>query len=93
MLDNETRTAYYNGLVLPHFASGDIVWGDQPGLKSDMDHSQAFQNKFTKKIVSNKMSSTKALAYLKWIPLARRHFGHRCNTVQNAIKGEILEHC
>ena len=26
MLDYKTRIAYYNGLVLPHFDYGDIVW-------------------------------------------------------------------
>ena len=85
MLDYKTRIAYYNGLVLPHFDYGDIVWGDQPGLKSDMDCLQAFQNRFAKRIIGNKMSSTEALKHLKWIPLAGRRFGHRCCAVQNAI--------
>ena len=88
MLDIEARIAYYNGLVLLHFDYGDIVWGDQPGLKSEMDGLQAFQNKIAKKIVSDKMSSTEALAYLKWIPLARQPFGHCCNAVQNGTKGD-----
>ena len=35
MLDNKTRIAFYNGLVLPHLDYADTVWGDQPGLKSE----------------------------------------------------------
>ncbi len=50
MLDNKTRITYYNSLVLPHFDYGDIVWGDQPGLNSDMDRLQAFQDRFAKRI-------------------------------------------
>ena len=42
MLDNKTRIAYFNGLVLPDLDYGDIFWGDQPGLKSEMDRLQAF---------------------------------------------------
>ena len=34
MLDQKSRLAYYNGLVLPYLDYADIVWGDQPGLKS-----------------------------------------------------------
>ena len=36
MLDNRTRMAVYNGLVLPHLDYADTVWGDRPGLKSEM---------------------------------------------------------
>ena len=43
ILDNKTRIAYFNGLVLPHLDYGDIVWGDQPGLKSEMDRLQEFK--------------------------------------------------
>ena len=43
MLDNDTRIAYFNGLVLPHLDYGDIVWRDQPGLKSEMDRLQEFK--------------------------------------------------
>ena len=82
-LDNKTRIAYFNGLVLPHLDYGDIVWGDQPSLKSEMDHLQAFQNK---RILDNKISSSKALNSLQWIPLAEQRFAHqlmvsgsRCN--------------
>lgn len=82
-LDNKTCIAYFNGLVLPHLDYGDIVWGDQPSLKSEMDHLQAFQNK---RILDNKISSSKALNSLQWIPLAEQRFAHqlmvsgsRCN--------------
>ena len=37
MLDQKSRMAYYNGLVLPHLDYADIVCGDQPGLKSEME--------------------------------------------------------
>ena len=73
MLDNKTRITYFNGLVLPHLDYGDIVWGDQPSLKSEMDHLQAFQNK---RILDNKISSSEALNSLQWIPLAEKRFTH-----------------
>ena len=38
MLDEKTFIAYLNSLVSPHLDCGDIVWGDQSGLKSEMDH-------------------------------------------------------
>ena len=84
--------AYFNGLVLPHLDYADTVWGDQPGVKSEMEQLQAFQNRFAKKIEGGKLSSAEALASLKWVPLVGRRFGHRCVAVQNAIKGDIPEH-
>jgi len=45
MLDNRTRIAFHNGLVLPHLDYADTVWGDQPALKSEMEKLQSFQNK------------------------------------------------
>jgi len=77
MLDTESRIDFYNGLVLPHLDYADLVWGDQPGLKSEMDQLQAFQNRFAKKIQRNKMSSLEAINSLNWVPLATRRFGHR----------------
>ena len=70
MLDNRTRIAFYNGLVLPHLDYANTVWGDQPGLKSEMEKLQSFQNKFAKKIKLGKMSSSEALKCLNWLPLA-----------------------
>ena len=61
MLDNKTRITYFNGLVFPHLDCGDIVWGDQPGLKSEMDRLQAFQSRLAKIILGNKISSSEAL--------------------------------
>ena len=92
LLDKNARLAYYNGLVLPHLDYADTVWGDQPGMKSEMAHLQGFQNRFAKKIVDSKLSSDEAIAVLEWIPLTRRRFGHRCVDVHNAIKGNIPEH-
>ena len=91
-LDKNARLAYYNGLVLPHLDYADTVWGDQPGMKSEMAHLQGFQNRFAKKIVDSKLSSDEAIAVLKWIPLTRRRFGHGCVDVHNAIKGNIPGH-
>ena len=51
MLDRKTRLAYYNGLVLPHLDYADIVWGDQPGLKSEMEQLQGFQNICTEQLL------------------------------------------
>ena len=92
MLDRRTCMAYFNGLVLPHCDYADIICGDQPGLKLEMEQLQTFQNRFAKKIDGSKQSSAEAMASLKWIPLARRRFGHQCVAVQNAIKGDIPEH-
>jgi len=92
MLDNRTRIAFYNGLVLPHLDYADTVWGDQPGLKSEMQKLQSFQNKFAKKIKLGKMSSSEALKSLNWLHLAGRRLSHRCTAVENAIKADITQH-
>ena len=78
--------------MLPHLDYADMVWGDQPGIKSEMGRLQAFQNKFAKKIKCGKISSSEALKSLNWVPLVGRRFGHRCVAVQNALKGDIPEH-
>ena len=67
MLDKRTRLAYFNGLILPHLDYADTVWGDQPGLKSEMQQLQAFQNRFTTKIAGGNLSSAEALTLLKWL--------------------------
>ena len=73
VLDRKTRIAYFNGLVLPHLDNADIIWGDQPGLKAEMDQLQAFQNRFAKKIeLKKKLSSAEALKLLNWMPLSSR---------------------
>ena len=92
MLDQKSLTAYFNGLVLPHLDYADIVWGDQPGLTTQMKQLQSFQNRFAKKIVKSKVSSAEALASLRWVSLHARRFGHRCCVVQDAMKGSIPEH-
>ena len=92
ILDQKTRLAYYNGLVLPHLDYADIVWGDQPGLNSEMEQLQGFQNKFAKKVLGKNVSSKEAMKTLEWLPLECRRRGHRCELVQNAIKGNIPEH-
>ena len=74
MFDRRTRMAYFNGLVLPHCDYAGIVWGDQPGLESEMEKLQVIQNRFVKKTDGSKQSSAEAMASLKWIPLARRRF-------------------
>ena len=43
MLDKRSLMAYLNGLVLPHLDYADVVWGDQPGLTTQMKHMQSFQ--------------------------------------------------
>ena len=40
MLDKRSLSAYFNGLVLPHLDYADIVWGDQPGLTTQMKQLQ-----------------------------------------------------
>ena len=92
MLDNRTRIAFYNGLVLPHLDYADTVWADQPGLKSEMEKLQSFQTNFARKIKLGKMSSSEALKCLNWLPLAGRRLSHRCSAVENAIKGNIPQH-
>ena len=83
---------HYNGLVLPHLDYADTVWGHQPGLKSEMEKLQSFQNKFARKIKLSKMSSSEALKCLNWLPLAGARLSHQCTIVDNAIKGNILQH-
>ena len=83
-------TAYFNGLVLPHLNYADVVWGDQPGLTTQMK--QSFQSRFAKKISKRKMTSAEALTSLQKVPLHARRFRHRCCLVQDAMKGEIPEH-
>ena len=63
-----------------------------PGLKSETEKLQSFQNKFAKKIKLGKMSSSEALKCLNWLPLAGRRLSHRCTAVENAIKGDIPQH-
>ena len=89
MPDEKSLTAYSNGLVLPHLDYADVVWGDQPGLTTQMKQLQSFQNRIAKKISKGKMTSAKALASLQWVPLHARRFGHQCCLVQDAMKGEI----
>ena len=50
MLDNRTRRTFYNGLVLPHLDYADTVWGDQPGLKSEMEKLQVFRTNLRRKL-------------------------------------------
>ena len=78
-----------------HFSkpdNADVVWGDQPGLTTQMKQLQSFQNRIAKKISKGKMTSAEALTSLQWVPLHARRFGHRCCLVQDAMKGEIPEH-
>jgi len=92
MLDNRTRIAFYNGLVLPHPDYADTVWGDQHGLKSEMEKLQSFQSIFAKKIQLGKMSSSEALKCMNWLPRAGRRLSHRYTAAENAIKGDIPQH-
>ena len=57
MLDRRTRMAYFNGLVLSHCDYAGIVWGGQPGLKSEMEQLQAFQTRLQRRLmeVSNRL--------------------------------------
>ena len=61
MLDRRTRMACFNGLVLSHCDYAGIVWGGQPGLKSEMEQLQAFQTRFAKKTDGSKQSSAEAM--------------------------------
>ena len=92
MLDQKSLISNFNGLVLPHLDYADIVWGDQPGLTTQIKQLQSFQKRFAKKIVKLKMSSAEALTSLRWMSLHARRFGHRCCVVQDAMKGSIPEY-
>lgn len=77
MLDHKSRVAYFNGLVLPHLDYAcryGMPWGDQVGVKSEMEQLHAFQNRFGKKTQGGKPSSSDALKSLKWIPLTGRRY-------------------
>ena len=65
MLDYKSCVAYFKGLVLPHLDYADMVWGDQAGVKTEMQQ----LHRFAKKIQGSKQSSSDALKSLKWISL------------------------
>ena len=90
MFDEKSlRTAYFNGLVLPHLDYADVVFGDQPGLTSQMKQLQSFQNRRIAKTISKgKMTSAEALTSLQCVPLHASRFGHQCCLVQDAMKAE-----
>ena len=92
MLEEKSLTVYFNGLILPHLDYADVVWGDQPGLTTQMKQLQSFQTSIAKKISKGKMTSAKALTLLQWVPVHVRHFRHRCCIVQDAMKGVVPEH-
>ena len=92
MLDRRSRVAYFIGLVLPHLDYADMVWGDQQGLKSEMDQLQSSQNRFAKKILGGDQSSADARKSLYSLALAARRFCHRCVMIQNSLTGNIPEH-
>ena len=92
MLDKRRLQVYFNGLVLPHLDYADVVWGDQPGLTTQMKQLQSFQNRFAKKIVKAKVTSAEALTLLQWVPLRARRIGHRSCLVQDALRGNIPKH-
>ena len=92
MLDEKNLTTYFNGFVLPHIDYADIVWGDQPGLTTQMKQLQSFQGRIAKKFVKGNVISVDAETSLRWVPLHARRFGHRCCLVQGAMKGEIPQH-
>ena len=58
--------AYLNGVVLPQLDHDVVVWGDQPGLTTQMKQLQPFQNRFTKKIVKANVTSADTVG-----PIAR----------------------
>lgn len=64
MLDKRSLMAYFNGLVLPHLDCAGVVWGDQPGLTTQIKQLQSFQNRCTKKIVKAKVTSAEPLTFL-----------------------------
>lgn len=44
-LDKRSLMACFNaGIVLPHLDYADLVWGDQPGLTTQIKQLQSFQN-------------------------------------------------
>ena len=92
MLDKRSLMAYFNGPVLPHLDYADVVWGDQPGLTTQMKQLQSLQNHFAKKIVKAKVTSAEVLTLLRWVPLHARRTGHRRCLVQDALKGKIPEY-
>ena len=54
----------------PRLCQHDV--GRSTQSKSEMEKLQSFQNKFVRKIKLGKMSSSEALKYLNWLPLAGR---------------------
>ena len=74
MLDKRTRLAYFSGLELPHLDYTDTIWGDQPGLTSEMQQLHAgfpiavFQEDRRWQIVVSRGPGM----VLKWSPLHKK---------------------
>ena len=48
MLDKRRLIVYFNGLVLPHLNYADVVWGDQPGLTTQLKPIAVFSKSLCK---------------------------------------------
>ena len=86
------RLLFYNGLVLPVFDYGDLVWGDKNNVTL-MKDLQVLQNKAVKIILDRPLysSPTETLVTLKWLNLEQRRFYHRCIYIYKYING-LMDH-
>ena len=86
MLDNRTRI---NSLLPRASVASPRLCRHSVGRST---RSKIRNEKIARKIKIGKMSSSEALKWLNWIPLAVRRLSHRCIAEENAIKGNIPQH-
>ena len=91
-LDKRSLMACFNGIVLPHLDYADLVWGDQPGLTTQIKQLQSFQNRCANIVKANSTSVSWGPDIVAWVPLYARRIGHWLILSVDALKGTIPEH-
>lgn len=75
-LDKRSLMACFNGIVLPHLDYADLVWGDQPGLTTQIKQLQSFQNRCANIVKAKSTSVSWGLDIVAWVPLYARRISH-----------------
>ena len=90
LLPRAQRETVYDSMMLPLFDYVDIVWGD-PDNKVLMKPLQILQNKAAKVILDrpSSLSSSDALATLKWDPLEERRKLYSSSLVKKTLLNNV----
>lgn len=76
-LDKRSLMACFNtGIVLPHLDYADLVWGDQPGLTTQIKQLQSFQNRCANIVKAKATSVSWGPDIVAWVPFYARLIGH-----------------